>query len=153
MLYKYDLSMLKLNGLNFSYSNIQNVDFSFSALHQSCFNYCSIENVNFTRANLYQASFLYIKVFVEIKLSMASLGGEVVFPTMISQKFSDHIASGSAKSTFIEDSDLVLMFGNIRGILEYGLEKELFDKSFLLELFDFQDDIEKLAYKRFITSL
>lgn len=137
----YNFSHINISGIDFSHSDFKNCNFSSSKILGCLFKNVSFTDVDFSFADLSNSQFKSIrKISGNFDLGFATLSQGVFFPPQLASAFSNSGFMGNHKSYIPEVgfSSLHQLFDTLEGILEYGIDNQLFSSEECVTWFQFQ---------------
>lgn len=153
---EYNLSHANLTGLDFSYSTLKLLNMSASRIGGCKFRHVGFEDVDMSFCELTNAQISNIRHIKGIfDIGFCILSPEIFFPPQLARKFYDSGFMGYQKSFIPESgfSTVTQIFGTLKGLLEYGINHNLFSKDEISTWFRFETAHLEDLFKRYLREL
>ncbi len=168
---------LSMRNLDFSYSSLKNIELYHADICRVNFNNCIFSNVRFSNLDLRHATFDNIDIRRNVLDDMDNRGLDFGFSTLaqyvfmpyqlsdilrnLSQQINMSWVNYGTKKTFISEKayynkkrdELDNMFRTLKGLLLFGLKKDLFDKKGIKSWFEYENEKVRDKFETLIDTL
>ncbi len=149
---EYNYQHINISGIDFSNSNLKNLNLSSSKISGSIFRNVSFEDVDFSFSDLSNSQFSNIKAITgNLDLGFTMLNQGVFLPPQLAEKYFDSGFMGSHKCFIAESgfSTIHEIFGTLEGLLQYGIDNELFTGEECTSWFQFDNmNVEETFHRK-----
>jgi len=162
-----NLRNLDLSELNFSYSNLININMSRTNLSDTCFNNCIFENIELNSSILHGACFDNIEINGDrLGIGLSQISHNILIPIKMadiflgfnSKELGMYVNNGLDISyiSFTKQASLGKVdniFNTLKGLLSFGLKKELFKLHDIKTWFKYEDTEVQNEFESLIDTL
>ena len=162
-----NLRNLDLSELNFSYSNLININMSKTNLSKTCFNNCIFKKIEMESSTLYGTSFDNIRINGNrLAIGLSQISQNILIPIKMANLFLNintesegFYVNNGLNISYVSFTDMgsfgnvTELFNTLKGLLSFGLKKELFKLHDIKTWFKYEDTKVQNEFESLIDTL
>ena len=146
------MSTLLFAKLDFSYSNLKNLELYGSTFWETNFTSCTFENINFYRSTFNYSNFDNINILSDNKFNSILIGRNVLLPKQLAYYLNSKRKPKLKNKTVLDEGNIDI-FVPLRGLLFYGLQKKFFDIPEIKSWFEYETEEDRKEFESLIDGL